>query len=525
MGNISATARHVSPVPRIKNPKDHWTETGSISAKEVVETDEEVFDRLQLHPDWGTFFHIFRDGELVVAEEKFAEGGQAEIYAAQIRWHNSTPSQEELEDPWKWVVKKFKKEGQQSPLQILEKQWPQGLLQFQSERRHAGLARRYNCDVVCGTLLKDGSFAFLMQREKEDLRTHIDRNMKEIKWSTWKRLGRTGPFSTKVAGRLMFEIACGMDWLHDHSIVHRDLKAANVLVRQDGDQTYCFVADYECSVGVKGTGFFRAPEILQAIKDRSADKKLEIFSKKADIYSYGMTCYEILTGKLPFEGEQSYNYDVVLKYRHALHQPLQVPNYVNNWMWELLTSCWEYDPKDRPTFKKIKEQLLKNSKASQGNEDIANSRYYWSQLMATITMSMLTEEKELPSTLEAEELPCSVEEISAEAVDEIFEHSEAHNLSHWTVLAEQSVIIGERKLPIEGEELWSTVDKIFEHSEARSLSHWTVLAEQSVIIEEMELSSTLEAEELRSTVDEISAEEVDEIFEHSEAHNLSHRNC
>jgi serine/threonine protein kinase len=530
MANISALTRQVSAVrgteteecssieEQIENSKRHWThlpEPGSISAEEVEETDEEVFQRLQLHPDWGDFFYIFRDSELVVAEEKFAEGGQAEIYAAQIRWRNSTPSQEELEDPWKWVVKVFK----QWPLRDLQKQWPKGMLQFQKKRCHAGLSRRYNCDVVCGTLLKDGSFAFLMQREKEDLRTLIDRNMKGMVWSMWRKLRRCGPFSMEVAASLMYEIACGMEWLHDHDIVHRDLKAANVLVRQDGDQTYCFVADYECSVGTVGTNFFRAPEILQALKDKSVSKKPEIFSKEVDIYSYGMTCYEILTGKLPFEGEKPYNFDVILKDRHTL----QVPNYVDNWMHKLLRSCWEYDPKDRPTFTMIKEQLSENSKASQGNEDIVNSRYYWSQLMATITMSMLTEEKELPSTLEAEELPCSVEEISAEAVDEIFEHSEAHNLSHWTVLAEQSVIIGERKLPIEGEELWSTVDKIFEHSEARSLSHWTVLAEQSVIIEEMELSSTLEAEELRSTVDEISAEEVDEIFEHSEAHNLSHR--
>jgi serine/threonine protein kinase len=56
------------------------------------------------------------------------------------------------------------------------------------------------------------------------------------------------------------------------------------------------VADYECSVGVIGTGFWRALEILQGMKNRCVERSL--FSKKSDVYSYAMVCYEVLNREI-----------------------------------------------------------------------------------------------------------------------------------------------------------------------------------------------------------------------------------
>lgn len=44
-----------------------------------------------------------------MAEKPFAAGAQAEMYAAQIKWYNSSASEEELKNPWQWVLKVFKK--------------------------------------------------------------------------------------------------------------------------------------------------------------------------------------------------------------------------------------------------------------------------------------------------------------------------------------------------------------------------------------------------------------------------------
>lgn len=86
-------------------------------------------------------------------------------------------------------------------------------------------------------LLKDGRFAFVLQREHADLRTLIERNMTWRPWTIFKRLQHLGQFPKEVAEKMMYEVALGMDWLHSHGFLHRDLKASNVLVRKGNDRS------------------------------------------------------------------------------------------------------------------------------------------------------------------------------------------------------------------------------------------------------------------------------------------------
>jgi hypothetical protein len=55
-----------------------------------------------------------------------------------------------------------------------------------------------------------------------------------------------------------------------------------------------------------------------------------------------------LMGKLPFEGHASNIYDLVL-----IGQQLKIPNYINEWIHDLLCRCWQFDPTARPTFEEI----------------------------------------------------------------------------------------------------------------------------------------------------------------------------
>lgn len=77
-----------------KRPKSHWSELGEWDSDEdeVAEIrNVEVFNTLQTHPMWGGFFMPFGEGHgrSLVVGEKFVEGGQAELYHAQVTW--STP--------------------------------------------------------------------------------------------------------------------------------------------------------------------------------------------------------------------------------------------------------------------------------------------------------------------------------------------------------------------------------------------------------------------------------------------------
>ncbi|KAG0627583.1 hypothetical protein M758_2G212800 [Ceratodon purpureus] len=372
--NLVGEVSSESVEQQIEQSKSHWsllTEFDSDSSdEEDVEVDNmQVFLALQSDPSTRDFFHTFgydtevgkSSGSLEIGH-KFAEGGQAELFHAKVTWSLakltwsvSKDNEYDREYGREWVLKVFKKGTR---LRHLQSQWPHGLLKFQEEeyanwrsptpKTHP----RFYCEVQCGILLEDGRFAFLMAKEHLDLRRFIDDKMKSISTSN------CGPFSKEVVEELIFEIALGMSWLHSRDIVHRDLKASNVLVNVYDDGKYwCFVADYECSIGVVGTGPFRAPEILEACKDRSVSKRPELFTMASDVYSYGMTCYEILTGKLPFDGHLVNDYmDAVISGKEP-----EVPEYVEEWKRRLLSDCWEHDPAKRPSFGEIVNLICSNS--------------------------------------------------------------------------------------------------------------------------------------------------------------------
>ena len=341
---------------RIESSMVHWSELAT-SAPMTAEEEEavrasnlELFRTLQRDPQWSGFFRGLEDFAALEVGEKFAEGAQAELFHASVTWKDAEFNEHCEREGVEWAVKVFKKG---TLLHQLQSQWPQGMFLFHAERVQLWELGKppqtqLTSDVKCGILLEDGRFAFLMQKEHEDLWSVID-------WEMLSTREGQGPFVQDVAERIMYRVAKGMDWLHDHDIIHRDLKASNVLWYQDERGFACYVADFECSVGVVGIGFWRAPEILQALKDKSI--QLKLFTKQADVYSYAMTCYEILTGEFPFQGHKTNDYDLVLKQR----QHPKVPEYVDDWVCELLHRCWEEDPQARPSFKEIMHILSTNS--------------------------------------------------------------------------------------------------------------------------------------------------------------------
>lgn len=318
-------------------PKLHSTES--------LEQMREIFERLKKEQK-RSFFQDFDD---LVLRGKIAEGGQAEIFEAEctLPTFGGSPSLTKC-------VVKVMKEG--FSLDSLLSQWSQKLCRKLArgcnERTlvmtDASVSGIGTSSIIGATLLKDGRFAFVLEKYCTDLRKLIDLRM-------YEKNNRGPPFDPHVALRIMGQIARGMYTLHKSNILHRDLKAANVLVAQFSSGNHreypdCYVADFEFSIGVLGTGFWRAPEVLRALQNRSG--AAEACTQKSDVYSFGMTCFEVLTGCLPFEGQLMTNYDLVLSgNRPAL------PDYVNDDIKCILLLCWDADPSKRPSFKKILKML------------------------------------------------------------------------------------------------------------------------------------------------------------------------
>jgi len=106
-------------------------------------------------------------------------------------------------------------------------------------------------------------------------------------------------------------VAAGVAYLHDHGIVHRDLKPGNIF----DDQGVVKLGDYGLSKFIScsrrsgqtesvGTFHYMAPEIGRGS-----------YGKEIDVYALGIVLYELLTGKVPFEGESSQ--EIIMKHLTA----------------------------------------------------------------------------------------------------------------------------------------------------------------------------------------------------------------
>src|SRR5439155_2857191 len=114
---------------------------------------------------------------------------------------------------------------------------------------------------------------------------------------------RQSPLCLDEACRVLKDIADALDYIHQQGIVHRDIKASNVLL--DG-QGRCYLSDFGIaristdatqltSTGnVLGTVDYVAPELFEV--NRRADAR-------SDLYSLGVLLFEMVTGQLPFAAE------------------------------------------------------------------------------------------------------------------------------------------------------------------------------------------------------------------------------
>jgi hypothetical protein len=325
----------------------------------LYEENVEAIRSLQRDNPESRFFQI-GDGQVVLGR-KIAEGAQGEIFDG-----GSQYATEEWNDTGKGlpVVLKVFKAGYS--VRDLQKQWPLALL-----HRATPLNENYDDNfnpVICGRLLGDGRFGFEMLRFWGDLRKLLDLRMQLNGNQHPPLMMPDGNYHECCMLAIMIMIAKGMKDLHERDTLHRDLKASNVLVnfgrffynqmKEDrldpmelDHDFFCLVTDYECSIGVVGTGYWRAPEILEVVKNRTWHTTPNVFTPKSDVYSYAMTCYEVLTGFLPFEdiedmGRTSID-DVLQRKRPKL------PSHLRPWMRDLFGKCWHMEPSKRPTFVEI----------------------------------------------------------------------------------------------------------------------------------------------------------------------------
>src|SRR5207244_11434197 len=129
-------------------------------------------------------------------------------------------------------------------------------------------------------------------------------------------IGRAAPLPEKAAIELALQIADGLAFAHAHGLVHRDVKPQNVLLTEDGRAK---VTDFGIARSidvhrgltqtgtVMGTSDYISPEQARG----------DAVDAQSDVYSLGAVLHELLTGEVPFPGDNF----VSVAMRHLTEPP------------------------------------------------------------------------------------------------------------------------------------------------------------------------------------------------------------
>jgi len=165
---------------------------------------------------------------------------------------------------------------------------------------------------------------------------------------------------------LLIGIASGMAFLHHQNILHHDLKSDNVLVWEDGSKFIAKIADLGLATGTlastmktakSGTGAatlaYKAPEAFD-----------DEFSMESEVYAYSIVGWEVLTGKVPWEGysEARLTKAIIKEERQTL-----LPDVAAAPLGQMVQRCWAQEPKQRPSFAALVTQLEAATKQFSGS--------------------------------------------------------------------------------------------------------------------------------------------------------------
>ena len=133
-------------------------------------------------------------------------------------------------------------------------------------------------------------------------------------------IAKKGMLGTREAIGIALQMAQGIEAAHENGIVHRDIKPQNIIISMDGK--------------VKVTDFGIARAASSQTMSATAVGSVHYISPeqarggycdtRSDIYSFGVTLYEMMTGKVPFEGDNT----VTVALAH-LEEPMERPSAVN----------------------------------------------------------------------------------------------------------------------------------------------------------------------------------------------------
>jgi len=184
-----------------------------------------------------------------------------------------------------------------------------------------------------------------------------------------------GALPIQEARRILREVASALAVAHKAGIIHRDIKPDNIML--EGDDARVVVMDFGIAkalatgeTGLTGTGMIVGTPHYMSPEQASGQKEIDA---RSDLYSLGIVGYQMLTGRLPFEGESAQ--EVLVQHITATPRPLEKerPDLPDDLL-DAVSKCLAKKPEERW---QSAADLLRSLEVAVSTGDVARRRPAW----------------------------------------------------------------------------------------------------------------------------------------------------
>ncbi|KPJ70282.1 hypothetical protein AMJ44_00120 [candidate division WOR-1 bacterium DG_54_3] len=239
----------------------------------------------------------------------------------------------------------------------------QNELKFARKISHRNVCRMYDLNK------EEGSYYITMEYVPgEDLKSSIR---------------RMGPLSAGKTISIAKQVCEGLEEAHRLDVVHRDLKPQNIMIDKDGNVR---IMDFGIARSLKAKGITGAGVMIGTPEYMSPEQvEAKDIDQRSDIYSLGIILYEMVTGKVPFEGDTPFT--IGMKHKSEIpRDPKELNAHLPEDLSRLILKCMEKSKENRyQSAGEVRSELIRIENEIPTKERVAPKRKLKTEKIGGVT--------------------------------------------------------------------------------------------------------------------------------------------